>query len=500
MSASRTSGEHPNASLVPVLMVATMVVGIISSLGAPLLPAVARSFHISLNSAQWSLTVALLAGAISAPTLGRLGDGRYRREAIIGGLLVVFVGSLIAGFADSLPVLLVGRVMQGAGLGLAPVTMAAARAHLPDERSREVIAVLSVMGAAGVGAGYPISGLIATDVSLHAAFFFGAVLSGVVVCAAAFTIPSSRDDEATPLDARGAVALAAGLTALLIGIAQGQLWGWTSWRTAVAFVVGLVVLAGWVVFQLRLKRPLVDLRQLRHRAVLAANVAAAMLGVSLYMFFTVVTEFIQEPRGGGYGFSASTLTAGLVLVPFSVLGLAASRVTGRATSRLGAETVLIGGSILTAAAAALFALAHGALIDALVAMGVLGVAFGFSFAAIPGMVTGAVAERDTGSAMGLYQVIRSVGFSIGSALAASILAGNLLHGQPTEHGYVLNLWVCSAVALAAAAIAWLLAGRVAVARGAPVTAGHAQLSVDDAELTAAGLVGLEGNETDDFAG
>jgi MFS family permease len=142
----RTHGEAADGrstrALVRLLVAVTMVAGIVSSLGAPLIPAVARSLHVSLASAQWSLTVALLAGAVSAPTVGRLGDGRYRRETIIASLLVVLLGSLIAGFAHSLAVLIVGRAMQGVGLGLAPVTMAAARDHLPAARSREVIAIL----------------------------------------------------------------------------------------------------------------------------------------------------------------------------------------------------------------------------------------------------------------------------------------------------------------------------------------------------------------------
>ena len=120
---------------------------IVSSLGAPLIPSVARSLHVSLDSAHWSLTAALLAGAVAAPILGRLGDGPYRREAILGGLVVVTVGGIVAGAADSLAVLIAGRAMQGVGLGMAPITMAAARDHLPAERSAAVIGTLSASTA-----------------------------------------------------------------------------------------------------------------------------------------------------------------------------------------------------------------------------------------------------------------------------------------------------------------------------------------------------------------
>jgi MFS family permease len=439
-------------------MAATMIAGIVSSLGAPLLPEIARTMHVSLDSAQWSLTVALLAGAVAAPTLGRLGDGRYRREAIIGELVIVFVGSVIAGLANSLPLLIVGRVMQGTGIGLAPITMAAARAHLPVARSRGVIAMLSVMGSAGAGLAYPISGLLASAVSLRAAFFFGAVLSGVILLMAIVAIPSSRQAEAAPLDIRGVITIGAGLVPLLLGIAQGQVWGWASWRTIGAFVLAALILGVWVLTQLQGDQPLVDLRQLRHRPVLVANAATLALAVAMYVFITAITEFIQAPASAGYGFGVSTLVAGLVLLPFSLISLLASRLALKAVASLGAHNVLIVGSLLLAAVGAFFAIAHSALWQAFAAMGILGLAFGFSFAAIPGMVTRAVPGRETGSALGLYAVIRLVGFSIGSALTASILAGYIAHSKvlPSEQGYVLALWVGSAAAVAAALITLVL--------------------------------------------
>lgn len=188
-----------------VLVGVTMVVGIISSLGAPLIPAIARSLHVSLESAQWSLTVALLAAAVAAPVLGRLGDGRWRREAILGGLGVVLAGSILAGLSDSLGVLIVGRAMQGVGLSLAALTIAAARDHLAPSRSPGVIGLLSVAAATAVGAGYPISGLIATELNIHAAFFFGALISAIALLATARVVPATHHAPPAPIDTWSAI-------------------------------------------------------------------------------------------------------------------------------------------------------------------------------------------------------------------------------------------------------------------------------------------------------
>jgi predicted MFS family arabinose efflux permease len=480
-------------SLAAVLVGVTMVAGVISSLGAPLLPSVATSLHISLDSAQWSLTVALLSASVAAPIMGRLGDGPHRRETILGGLAIVFAGSVLAGLANSLLPLVIGRAMQGVGLGLAPVTMAAARDHLPPDRSPGVIGLLSVAGATAVGAGYPISGLIATDVGLHEAFLFGAVISVLAFAAAAWKVPSSRATGAKKLDVRGAVVGAAGLTALLLAIGQGQVWGWDSAAVIGLFVAAAVILSAWTLLQLGQSVPLVDLRQLRHRSVLTADLAAIVLGIAMYMYLTVITEFVQEPRASGYGLGATVLVAGLCLVPFSSTSLLASRFTPAVSRVFTITGVLVGGSFVIAAAGAFFALAHGGIWEALVAMAVLGVGFGCTFAALPGMVTRAVPRSETGSAMGLYQVIRYVGFSVGSALAASIIAaGTGPGGQVHEGGYVTALWVGTVIcALSALATALLSRGQ-ATAAPDPVMD---RLAQEEGELAAAGLVGIEGEQT-----
>jgi MFS family permease len=491
--------SHPTpvgAAFVPVLVGITLVVSIISSLGAPLLPDVATDLGISLPSAQWSLTAALIAGALSAPVLGRLGDGRHRRRAMLGALVIVSAGGIVAGAAGSLPVLVAGRFMQGIGLGLAPIAMAAARDHLGADRARKTIAILSVSGATGLGAGYPISGLIAEQTNVHDAFYFGAVLSAVAFVAAFFFIPSNKSSAGAPLDVKGAVLGGIGVVALMIAIGQGHEWGWVSPTTLGCLVLAVGTLALWVRLQLRGTAPLVDLRQLRHRAVLGADVAALLLGVALYMFLTVITEFVQTPSSQGFGFGASTLVAGLCLVPFSICSLLGTRLMGLMVSRFGTRSALGTGGLAITAAGVFFALVHTALWQACVMMGLLGIGFGFTFAAIPGLITTAVPAGEIGSAMGFYQVVRSIGFSAGSALVASILASHEIAGSafPAQSGYTTALWVGAVASLVAAVVAVILAPGDTTRPAGPTTAAEEELreiARDDAELASAGLIDAE---------
>jgi MFS family permease len=456
MSASRRS-----ALLGPVLVLATLVASIISSLGAPLIPTVARDFHESLSTAQWSLTVALLSGAVSSPVLGRLGDGPRRRQTMIGGLVVVAAGGVVAALATGLETLVIGRALQGVGLGLVPLAMATARDELPEAKVPPMIALLSVSAAAGIGAGYPISGLIAETWGLAGAFWFGAIVCGFALVCVAAVVPSSAGRSASSrLDWVGAGLLAVALIATLVGVAQGSDWGWGSPATIGLLVAGVVLFTVWAVHQVRTPAPLVEVRLLRHPAVLAGDACAIVLGIAMYMLLSGVTEFVQTPRSAGFGFSASAVVAGLVLIPLSVFMLTGSRTLPTLVKHLGVRAVLAVGCLVVAVSTGFFAVFHGALWEAFVMMGILGVGLGTTFAAIPGLIVQAVPAHETGSAMGFYQVVRYVGFSTGSALTASILAARATgNDQPTLGGYTTVLWVSSGICVVAAALAWFLSAR-----------------------------------------
>ncbi len=473
-------------ALAAVLVFTTMVAAVISSLGAPLIPSISVDLHVSLSTAQWSLTAALLVGAVSAPIMGRLGDGPRRRETLIIGLVAVTLGGAVAALASSLMVLVAGRALQGIGLGLVPLTMAAARDHLPRERVPATIALLSVCAAAGVGAGYPISGLIADGLGLSAAFWFGAAVSGVALVCVVAIVPSSADRPAATLDVAGVLLLTTGLIALLLAIAEGDTWGWGSPEVVGLLAGAAAVLAAWIVQQLRTAAPLVELRLLRHPAVLTGDGCAIVLGVAMYMYLSGITEYIQTPSAAGYGFSASVVVAGLILVPFSIFSLLASSALPWLTRLVGQRAVLPLGSLVVAAGGAFFALFHTSLWQAFVMMAIVGVGLGSTFAAIPGLIVNAVPASETGSAMGFYQVVRYIGFSLGSALAASILSSHTPSGQhlPVEGGYTLALWIAVVICVAAAALAWVLP-----ARGMASVGRQGRFDEEDAEVGSAGLVG-----------
>jgi predicted MFS family arabinose efflux permease len=422
--------------LVPVLVFLCMVTSVVSSLGAPLIPTIAAADHVSLASAQWSLTIALLVGALATPTMGRLGDGPRRRPVILGALVAATVGGVLAALPLSFGWLLLGRALMGTGLGLTPLAMATARDALAGERSRSAIALLSITTVIGVGLGYPITGLITTVFGFRSAFWFGAAVTGIALVAAWRALPDSSGP-GNRLDVVGGLLLGGGLAALVLGLSEEVSWGWTSPKLLAAGLVALVLLAGWVIQELRTEHPLIDLSLLRNRTVLTADVTGLLGGVGMYLLISVVIRFVQTPPSAGYGFGASVVVAGLVLLPFSVASITASRVAPLIARRTSPDLVLPVGCAIFVVATLTFALARGQLWELFVVMGVAGLGVGCTFAALPGLIVRSVPPEETGSAMSFNQVLRYVGYAIGSALSATILAAHTPHGRalPLDSGY-----------------------------------------------------------------
>jgi predicted MFS family arabinose efflux permease len=423
--------------MAPVLL--ALLTAVVGSLGAPLITSAARSYDVSLAAAQWTLTITLLAGAVTTPVLGRLGSGAGRRRVTLGTLTVVAAGSVCTVLPGPFSVLLLGRAAQGCGLGLMGLLMATARDVLDERRAGGVIAMLSVATTVGVGVWYPLAGLL-TDLSgVRAAYVAGLVATGVALFLGVRFLPQPPPAEEAPprLDRLGAVLLGAALVSLLVPLGDDHLWVRHPTLAVGLLATGVVLLVVWVVVEGRAGSPLVDLRALRHPLVARAHLAMFVGGVGMYLLLALVTRYVQTPEVAGYGFGLNTLEAGLVLVPFSIAGFGAGRAVPPVLDRLGGVRMVTASSGLLVVGFLVFAAGRSTIAGPLLAVTVLGVGVGAFSAAMPAMILAVTPPAETASAMSVNQVVRSVGFSLGSALGGFVLSAYTAGGSfPDQAGYL----------------------------------------------------------------
>jgi predicted MFS family arabinose efflux permease len=446
--------------LVAALLFIALVVAALASLGAPLITAVAQTYRVSLFAAQWTLTGPMLTGVVATPLLARLGSGRRRRKVVLTTLAIVTVGSAVSVVPAPFVVLLISRIVLGVAGGLTALMMATAREHL-GERAPGTIAMLSVASTVGIGVGYPIAGLLAQLGGVRVAFLLGVVVAAAALVTAIVVLP--RDDGDTSRDEKvdwlGASLLSVGLVAVLFVTSQSGIWVSNPVLPGLILVGGVVVLAAWVTVERRVSRPLVDLAALRHPAVAGANLVMLVSGISMYLLFSLIVRYMQTPSQIGYGYGLTDVEAGLVLVPFSVLGFVAGRVVPTLRQRVRPFVLLTASGVVIIVACALFAGARTSGVALpIVAMSLLGFAVGGFSAVMPQVILAVTPAGETAAAMGINGVVRAVGFSIGSALSGLILAAYTSSGHfaPADSGYTVAALAAAALAIASIILAGVI--------------------------------------------
>ncbi|MFW6870113.1 MFS transporter [Nocardioides sp. CPCC 206347] len=421
-----TTARSKDRWLFATLAAVTTVTAIVSSLGAPLVPSIASRYDVPISTAQWILTATLITAAAATPALGRWGSGRLRRPVILGALGVVLVGTVLSVVPLGIGPLIAGRALQGVGLALSPLTMAVARDVWSGDRLASRLSLLSVATVAGAGLGYPLTGFLAEYAGVSGAYAFGAALVAISLGLALRHLPKHAVGVPQAVDLPSVALVGAGMVCTLLAVSEGERWGWLSAPVLLLAAGGIGLLAGWIVRTVGVARrggqPLVDLRLATHPGVLGPNVVGFVLAFAMYGLLTVVVLLVRNDGSDGWGLDRGPLSAGLVLVPYALMSVGGSRVALRIARRYGAHVLLPLGSTIFASSLVMLTLEHDTLTLALVAMAIGGLGSGFTFSSLPMLIVPHVPPSETGSAMAFNQLLRYLGFAVGSAASVALLA------------------------------------------------------------------------------
>lgn len=382
----------------------------------------------------WSLTAYALVAAATAATAGRLGDVVGRKQVLVGALVVGFIGSLIVVLVPTLPGLIAGRAVQGVTGAILGLAFGIIREKMGTHRSGTAIGLLA--GTALIGATFAstLSGLLVDSFGWHSLFVVstGLALLSVILCAA--LLPSTeRRGSLRDVDIAGGTFLAIGVTLILLGLTFVRRQGWTSPIVLGCLIVGVVVIVGWVVYELRVQTPAVDLRSLRDPRVAIAHLAMFFAATGLFSAAIVTSVVFQAPTATGIGLGLTALGAALVIAPGTLFGgVIFSPLAGRMSKNKGGGGAMLVGSLIifVGYTALVFGGTAPPVLVTGVLMGLIGIAF--IYAAIPNLLLPAVPSERTSEAANLNQVMKSVGSAVGPLVFSAFLAANLepINGTP----------------------------------------------------------------------
>src|SRR5437667_5851169 len=254
-----------------ILAISGIAFALLQSLVAPALRTIQTDLHTTTTTVAWVFTGYLLSASVATPIVGRFGDMFGKKRMLVVTLAIVAAGTLVAALATSIGVLILGRVIQGAGGAIFPLSFAIIRDEFPRERVPTGIALISALLGVGGGLGILLAGPITQHLSYHWLFWLPLVPVVAAGVAAQVVIPESPIRAPGRIDWAGAVLLTAWLVALLVGVSEGPTWGWASARVLGLFAVAAVLLVLWARAEQLIEAPLVDMGMMRLHAVWTTN-------------------------------------------------------------------------------------------------------------------------------------------------------------------------------------------------------------------------------------
>ncbi|MDL9981559.1 MFS transporter [Microbacterium sp. ASV49] len=436
-------------------MMATGLVAIDSTIIATAVPSIVSDLG-SFSSFPWLFSVYLLTSAVTVPVYSKLADTIGRRPVLLFGIAVFLAGSIVAGVAWSMPILIIARAIQGIGAGaILPLSITiVGDIYTIEERARVQGYIASVWAIAAV-VGPTLGGVFA-----QLGIWRGIFLVNIPLCIAAawLVIRNFRETvekRSHRIDYAGAALLTASMTLVMLGVLEGgTAWAWNSPASIAIFGAGAVLLVVFLLVERRATEPVLPLHLFQRRIISSTTVLGFGIGVGLVGLTAFIPTYLEVGTG------ASPLVAGLALATFTIGWPIAASLAGRFYLRIGFRTTTIMGGVIVVAGTVVLALLAPHPSIALVAISCFFIGAGFGFAAVPSLVAAqaSVDWNERGVVTGSNMFARSLGQSMGAAvlgaIANSIIAG--MGGNAHDAHTIVTASVAVFIAVAVIAVGILL--------------------------------------------
>lgn len=412
---------HPQVVLSVMVGCAALVFGLGASLNLAVGLIATSPLHPSATAVLWIVdTYLVFFGCLLIPA-GAIGDRYGRKQTMLAGLALLALGSLISAAAASVPVLLVGRAIAGAGAALIlPNSLALLVQAYPADQKSHAIAVWTGMTGLGGGLGNILGGLVLQFAEWQAIFTVAVPMALIGFALTAWVVPRQAGHKHS-LDLLGAGILILSIFALLTGLIEGQEIGWSSRKVIGAFCAAVLILALFLYTSAKRKHPLVDPRIFRARGLCAGMLGITASFIAMYSVFYLNGQYLMSVKG------YPPILAGLCILPLVVVLFWLSPRSVRLARRFGARPVIVIGLTTLIFGLGLLRLCGPDTSYWLYAasIGVVGIGSALSNPVFSTAIVGSLPPHQTGLGSGINSFTREIGGALGVALFGSLLGGDL---------------------------------------------------------------------------
>ncbi|MGN7798175.1 MDR family MFS transporter [Leifsonia sp. 22587] len=431
------------------LMLTTGLVAIDSTILATAVPSIVQDLG-GFAQFPWLFSVYLLAQAVSVPVYAKLSDTVGRKPIVLVGIALFLIGSVLCGFAWSMPALIAFRALQGLGAGaIQPMSITiAGDIYTVAERAKTQGYLASVWAISSV-VGPTLGGVFSQFLSWRWIFFVNVPLCILAAWMLIRSFHESIERRKHRIDYAGAVLLTGGTTLLILAVLEGgQAWAWNSIWSIGAFALGGLLLVAFVLVERRATEPVLPLWVFSRRLLVTTTLISLGVGAILIGLTSYVPTYLEGTIG------VAPIVSGLAVAALTLGWPIAASLSGRFYLRIGfRNTALLGMSIAIVGAISL-ALTSVTPSVLFVAVSCFVVGLGMGLIATPTLIAAqsSVAWNERGVVTGSNMFARSIGSAVGvavfGAIANSIIAGSAGGAKSPETIQSASTAVFVAVAIA----------------------------------------------------
>ena len=434
----RFNRRRSTGVIIGILVLVEIISAFETSMVFAAIPTIIADFNSDAATVGWAVTAFLLVAAASAAVCGRLGDMYGRERVLVFILAAATIGSLISALGDSISAIIIGRAIQGVAGAILPLCIGLAREHLPNVKVPVAVALISGTAVAAGAASAYVAGLMIDHASWHMIFIVAAVYAAFTLLLVLFVLPWRRPVGTSPkVDFLGTIAFAPAIAAILLAINKSGTWGWSDAKTLGLLIGGAVVLALWVLWELRVTDPIANVRLLAHRKVALTMLATLTLAAGPFGISNMIVPLVlQTPTSAPFGLGMTPTDAGLLAFVAALLGFAFTPLSGRITRTMGSRVSLLIGGLVYGVSGVMLMMFHDSKIGMFVMVVTVSIATSFAYTALPNLIVEEVPVENTSEATGLNTVVRTAGQGVGTSIATTILASSAVAGSvaPTVSG------------------------------------------------------------------
>ena len=408
------------------------------------IPVIRRDLHAGLSGLEWTVNAYTLVFAVLLLTGAALGDRFGRRLVFSIGLGIFTLASAAAALAPSIGALDAARAVQGLGGAIVlPLTLTILSAGVPANRRGVFLGAWGGISGLAVAFGPLVGGAVVSGISWHWIFWLNVPLGLVLVPLALLRIDETKGPFGR-VDLPGLGLASAGLFGIVWGLVRGNSVGWGSPEIVVALVAGFVVIAAFVMWELRAEHPMLPMRFFRNRTFTLANIASMLMSFGMFGSIFLLAQFFQTVQG------YSPLGSGLRILPWTAMPMIVAPIAGALSDRIPAHRIIGTGLALQAVGLAWIAAVSTPTTpysDLVAPFALSGIGMGLFFAPIANLILSSVRGEEEGQASGANNAVRELGGVFGVAILASVFShyGGYTSGTSFVNGMTPAVYVGAAV-------------------------------------------------------